>query len=284
MIGYKHRYFNQMLWKETQGALMPILQMKGYKGLSLFEAKAILKDTKTYFIRWEESFDRLENSPWWSVINDSNCDIHSLSAKTRSKVRKGSKHYVAEIVSRDVISNECYSVYVSAFDRYDTHECIISKKEFDDAINNLPQETEFWIVRDRETGEPTAFSENYVANNVCAYITTWYTPASLKKYSSYFLIQKMTSHYLERKDIDYVSNGTRNISHDTNAHELLERRFNFRKAYSELNIVYCLPLKILIKVSYPLRKLIERIPLPLFRKVSILLAQEEIRRKCALCS
>ena len=282
MIGYKYRYLNGILWKESQGALLPILQAKSFKGLSFEEAHMALNDTGAHLIRWEEKFDKLKFSPWWSIINDSTCDIESLSAKTRSKVRKGHKNYVAEIVSRDVICNECYSVYTNAFYRYDTHECIMSKKEFDNAINKLPQETEFWIVRDRETGEPTAFSENYVSNNVCAYITTWYTPASLKKYSSYFLIQKMTSHYLERKDIDYVSNGTRNISHDTNAHELLERRFNFRKAYSELNIVYSPLLKILIKVSYPLRKLIERIPSSSFKKASVLLAQEEIKRKCGL--
>ncbi|MAD54765.1 hypothetical protein [Idiomarina sp. UBA3992] len=282
MIGYQYRYLNGILWKESQGALLPILQTKSFKGLSFEEAQETLNDTGAYLIRWEVNFDEVRFSPWWSIINDSNCDIESLSAKTRAKVRKGYKNYVAEIVPRDVICSECYPVYTSAFDRYDTHEYIMGRDEFENAINNLPQETEFWVVRDRETGEPVAFSENYVSDNVCAYITTWYTPASLKKYSSYFLIQKMTSHYLGRNDIDYVSNGTRNISHDTNAHELLERRFNFRKAYSELNIVYSPLLKILIKVSFPMRKLIERIPLSSFKKASVLLAQEEIKRKCAL--
>lgn len=280
MIGYKSILVNGVRWRENQGGMFPLFPPHTFSNFTNNSAFEVLNKEDALFIRWESEFDQSIETPWWHVINSSGCKIEDLSSKTRAKVRKGGRCFHAEIVEPEEVCRSCYPVYVSAFSRYDTHERKMTESEFVSAIKSLPQETEFWVVYDNDTNEPVAFSENLVSNRVCSYITTWYNPDSLKRYSSYFLIQLMTEYYLAKIDIDYVSNGARNISHDTNAHELLENRFNFRKAYARLHVVYSPLLDFAVKCAYPFRHLIKRIPFDLFKKASILLKQEEIRRRC----
>lgn len=280
MIGYKSILMNNVRWRKNQGGMFPLSPPRTCSNFSTSSAFELLSKESALFIRWESDFDQGVETPWWHIINSSGCKIEDLSSKTRAKVRKGGRCFYAKIVEPEEICRSCYPVYVSAFSRYETHEKKMSESEFFSAIRSLPEETDFWVVYENDTNDPVAFSENFVSSGVCSYITTWYNPDSLKQYSSYFLIQAMTEYYLAKDEIDYVSNGARNISHDTNAHDLLEKRFNFRKAYARLHVVYTPSLGTAVRCAYPLRSIIKKIPFRLFKKASVLLRQEEIRRSC----
>ena len=90
----------------------------------------------------------------------------------------------------------------------------------------------------------------------------------------------MNKYYLEEKKIKYVSNGTRSISHQTNIHDFLIEKFKFRKAFCKIELVYKRKINFLVKFLYPCRIIFSLIPMNFFRKIYIVLFQEEIKREC----
>lgn len=239
-----------------------------------------MKDHRALFLRWESDFDQSEEGDWWHIIKDSDTSMDALSGNTRSKTRRGLKVFKCEPLTRDTVLAEGYEVYTSAFARYDTHEQKISCKEFNEAVRSLPQQSEFWGVREKISGRLVAFSENYVEDDFCFYNTIWFDPNSLKKYSSYALFYEMNRHYLEYRSFSYVSDGAKSLSHATHIHDFLVAKFGFRKAMARLHVVYSPWIGCAVAITYPFRKWIEKIPLKSFKKVSILLRQEEVRRQC----
>ncbi len=196
-------------------------------------------------------------------------------------IRKASKSYEVRRINAEQIIRMGYRVYVKAYGRYETHEPMFSEDEFCKAVQKLPNKTEWWGVFDRETERLVAFSENYVESETCFYVTMWIDPEAMAKFAGYLLFHEMEIHYLQDRKFKYVSDGSRSLSHDTNIHNFLIQKFNFRKAYARLHIVYTPWLWAVVAVAYPFRNLIKKVPVDLFKKATILLKQEEIRRECA---
>lgn len=281
MIGYRYCKYNDAVWRENQGGVLPLSPPSMLDQFSTGNARRLMRERGAVFLRWESNFDRSDGNPWWHIIKDSRSSLSDLSSNTRSKVRRGLKVYDCNSLSRESVLDEGYEVYSEAFSRYETHEKKYSIQEFQKAVKSMPIQTEFWGVRDKSSGALVAFSENYVERNVCFYNTIWFDPAALRKYSSYVLFFEMNRYYLEDRHMLYVSDGARSLSHETQIHDFLESKFGFRKAYAQLHVVYVPWLGALVAVAYPFRKVVSKIPFGIFQKVSILLKQEEIRRMCA---
>lgn len=280
MIGYIYKSSHGLVWRENQRGLLPLSPGLVQGGLQLDKAKDLLNSSNAFFIRWDSDFDTVHSGAWWHVIKDKFEPLEELSKKVRYMLRKGTDRYLVKKIEKREVLELGYSVYVSAYSRYNTHEPMFNKDEFLSAIESLPRVTEFFGVFDRESGELVAFSENYIENEVCFYVTMWCTPESMKKFSSYVLFHEMEKHYLYTLNFKYVSDGTRSINHDTNIHNFLISKFNFRKAYSRLNVCYQPWLLILVKFLFPFRKFIGLINNRNFKRITILLTQEAIRRQC----
>jgi hypothetical protein len=248
---------------------------------SVHDAQEIMGGQGALFLRWESGFDQVNSCPWWHIIKDGNPSLADLSSNTRSKVRRGLKAFDCKPISRDTVLGEGYEVYRSAFARYETHEKEFSEVEFVGAVKAMPDQTEFWGVWNKNNDALVAFSENYVEAEVSFYNTIWFEPSALRKYSSYALFYEMNRHYLEERKFRYVSDGARSLSHDTQIHDFLESKFGFRKAYARLHVVYAPWLDASVAAAFPFRNLIKKMPFSPFKKASILLKQEEIRRECA---
>lgn len=281
MIGYKKIIQSGVCWRKNQKGVLLLSPPSRLKGFDRHKAKLLLKKSGELFVRWETDFDNIEDSCWWHIIKDKPLMFDGLSKNTRYKVRRGAKSFKCETVPRDGIISLGYDVYKKAITRYETHEKEYSKSKFIEMVASLPEETEFWGVWNKSTNELVAFSENYVEDRTCCFISIWFDPLSLKEYSANVLFFEMISHYFDKRKIRYVSNGTRNLSHDTNIHDFLISKFGFRKAYAKLNVEYVFWLRILVGVLYPFHLWISKVPLKPFQKVSILLSQEKIRRACA---
>jgi hypothetical protein len=278
VIGYKFFNYSGKFWRNNQGGIMPISQLHKKSQFTSLQAKDLLKKKSAFFVRWEEGFDCCIDEYWWHIIKENNANLLSHSKNTRNQIRKGQKLFICKIVNRDFLLKYGYIVYENACKRYETHENVFSKQEFNKAIKNLPYLTEFWGLFDKETGGLEAFSENFIYNKTCLYQTMWFTSYALKGYASYVLFFEMNKYYLDEMQFKYISNGSRNISHKTEIHDFLQRKFGFRKAFTKLNILYAPWLGFLIRISYPLRGVVFKIPLKIFNKASILLKQEEIIR------
>lgn len=230
--------------------------------------------------RWETDFDRLDSGEWWHVIKDQPEELAALSANTRSKVRRGEKRFFAAQEHRNDVVQEGYAVYRAAYRRYSTFEPMLPERDFVKAVCRMPPETEFWGVRERETGLLVAFSENIVRDGACFYNTIWFDPEALQTYAGYVLIHAMNKHYLNERGLRYVSDGSRNISHQTGVHGFLQEKFGFRRAYARLRVTYLPMFGLAVRLLYTFRRRVAGSDSVLAKKVTVVLEQERIRRAC----
>jgi hypothetical protein len=171
-----------------------------------------------------------------------------------------------------------YKVYVAAFKRYKTINKPMSSKKFIKHINSLDKDWEFWGVYSRETDELIAYSQNKIVTDQCYYSTIKFHEKYLKMYSSYALYFAMNSYYLKERKLKYVNEGTRSILHETNVQSFLIDKFKFRKAYCKLHVQYHPLVTPIIFVLYPFRKIIVKSNLLFFRKIGVVLSQEQLHR------
>lgn len=281
MIGYHYFSGAHTSWRLHHGVLIPLGMPHALPLITAQEIRQTLIQHRAFLVRWEESFDQQGQGEWWHIIKDAPETLETLSSNTRSKVRRGLKKTISKPTSREVILNEGYEVYRSAFDRYDTFEAMFSPSQFREAVAALPAETEFWEARNHETGALVAFSENLVRDEACFYNTMWFQPEALKAYAGYALIHEMNKHYLNERGLRYVSDGARSISHDTNIHDFLEQKFGFRRAYARLRVVYFPGVGAAVRLLYPFRQWFAGRSSGVFQKIAVLLEQERIRRACS---
>ena len=185
-------------------------------------------------------------------------------------------------VNNTTIANDGYEVYKSAFLSYKKNYLpLLSYEEFKTNILNATK-YDFWAVYERKSGKMIAYSQNIIDDNSVTYSTIKFHPDYLRLYASNALFFKMNEYYLNEKKYRYVSDGARSISHDTNIQEYLEDKFNFRKAYCKLHIVYRWDVKLIVDVLFLFKNLIykldDKLNSKIFHQLAVLLKQEEIRR------
>lgn len=282
MIGYKYTKHAQNYWRLQHNSLIPLSMPHSLEPFSEKDQQALFnwKKKRPHFIRWESNFDKKEETEWWHIIKTEEEDISTLSKNTRYEIRRALKFfYVGKCDKNQILSNG-YRVYIESFKRYETFEERLSLEDFQRAIEDMPDFTEFWAVFEKESKKMVAFSENIVLNNCCFYNSIWFEPEPMRRSSGYLLFHEMNKYYLNECQFHYVSDGSRSINHKTNVHAFLIQKFKFRKAFADLNIIYSLPVLILVQLSYPLRKLIKIFKVSFFEKLTILLEQERIFRSC----
>jgi len=172
--------------------------------------------------------------------------------------------------------NYGYLIFCEALKGYKVPAKPISKNSFINRINNEVKggNVDYWMVFEKETNKAVALSINIILNNTCLYSTMKAIPFYLKNstYPYYGLIYEMNRYYFERNEIKYVCDGARTITEHSNIQLFLIEKFNFRKAYCQLQIVYIWWMKILVNLLYNFRKIIP------FRKVKSILNMEAMKR------
>jgi hypothetical protein len=279
MIGYTFFENNGFFWRKHQGAIIPLSMPHIDPKMSKSDAKQLLKKYKGLFVRWETNFDDSTEQEWWNIIKTEKESLEGLKSKVRNMVRRGGKEFEVRICDAEVIKNFGHDVYLDAFTRYDTFERIYNKREFVEAISTLPPETEFWGVFEIDGGNLVGFSENLVRDDASFYLTLWMKPHAMKKFAGYFLFHEMNKHYLNERNLKYVSDGSRSINHQTGIHDFLISKFGFRKAYCRLQVVYSTWLAVLVKVLFPFRGIIRKLNFRPAKKLSVLLEQHRIYLK-----
>ncbi len=281
MIGYRYFITKGFGWRRHHGAaLIPVEMPHVPNPFALWRLRLMVMTKLALFARWDEDFDKFDDGEWWHIVKNDTENIDCLSGNTRNKIRRGAKRFTARTADREEILAHGYQVYQEAFKRYDTFERIFSEAEFRQAVAELPDDTEFWVVEEKEGGRMVGFSENLVRNDACFYVTIWFCPLALGKYAGYLLIHEMNKHYLNERKLRYVSDGAKSISHQTGIHDFLVQKFHFRRAYSLLRLVYFPGFGLLVGLLFPFRRILSKRSSSFLRKISILLEQERIRRSC----
>lgn len=249
--------------------------------ISLIENEDIWQ-SGVYFARWVTDFDCGHETEWWYVIKDEPFDISSLKAKRRYEINKGIKNFEVKIIDPREYKEELYNAQLAMLLTYPPkYRPTVNKEEFFRDIDTVWDRYIIFGAFFREMGELkgyallTELDDGYIEFNVLK------TFPEYEKYGiNAALIEGMLTHFsdfLARGGI--ISDGARNVSHETNFQDYLEKYFGFRKAYCNLHIKYNPKLKALIKVMYRFRHILKR--LDSIRKIhgiNSLLRLEEIAR------
>ena len=238
--------------------------------LSKAECRKLLRKGG-WLVRNTYDFDCGEETSFWNVIKDSFGGMEELSSKMRNQVRRSMANYEFRRMTRDDLIDLGYAVHKAAAEGYKIKAEVPTEQEFRDEIMN-GVENDWWGAFDKVDGHLAAFAKNIVFNNSCCYSVMKALPDELSRYPYYGLIYSMNQYYLEECGLRYVNDGARSVTEHSNIQPFLIQKFNFRKAYCRLNIVYKPWLAVAVKVLYPFRNAISIV------SVRNLLRQEEMAR------
>jgi len=269
--------FKNIHWELYRKALIPVEPPHRNINLATEDCRKLLQLTSAWLIRWPSNWDKENKSAFWFVIKDHYNGFGEFSRNTRSKIRRGLKRNSVRKINKQELKQQGFPVYRNAFSRYDKVSRPLNEHEFLYRLDALDSERyDFWGVY--QDNVLVAYAELRYVEDVINTSVLKFHPDFLKDYSSYALLYTLIEHYLNRKDIGYITNGARSISHDTNIQNFLIDGFRFRKAYCTLNVYYRPVLYHFLRLSYPLRNLFESLPTRLFGNFNALLKQEYIRR------
>lgn len=206
-----------------------------------------------------------------------------VSGNTRSKIRRGRKHFEIRIATPEEISVQGIRTCRNAVKRYGRKQFLPSAAYFDLlARTMISHPSDLEVVGVFKDGELMAFSENHIQKNGVLFDSIWFDPQALAKYSSYSLFDYMLNRYLTEQRREFVSDGARTLYHDSGIHNFLMQKFLFEAEYFELEVVYKKIFGMIVWNAYPFRKMIhglsQALPIDAMAKASAILTQEEILR------
>lgn len=269
-------------WYYYQGALLPSTPPHIEIILTREEQKELLKLSKARFLRYTNEWDR-DGSEFWYIIKDIPEGLETYKSKIRYQIKKGLEACYSKKVDATFLAQHAYEVYKEAFANYKGTHTISSEKSFsENFLKEDYKNKDFFGLFLKEDNKLIGYAKNIINKDIAQYSIVKLHPRYLHYYGSYSLFYEMNEFYLNEKAFTYVSDGARSLSHDTNIQEFLIKKFKFRKAYCRLNVVYRWDVGMVVKFLYPFKKLIGKQRHKLFKKLFVLMKQEEIRRSFVL--
>ncbi|MBQ8685358.1 MAG: hypothetical protein IJ514_04215 [Clostridia bacterium] len=233
--------------------------------------------------RWTEDYDCGTETEFWYVIKDTPFDIGTLKSKRRYEITKGIKNFRVERICPREYTEEIFKVAVAAFEAYPAkYRPHLDKQRFIEDVKAW-EEQGFIIYGAfyKETDELCGYA-HIVEHEEWGEFPVLKTVPAMEKFGVNAAIvhtiltdanEKLGSGY-------YLCDGARAISHESAFQDYLEKYFGFRKAYCKLRIVYKPKYKIVIKLLYPFRKLLNKLDgVRLIHLVNGVLRMEYIIRK-----
>jgi hypothetical protein len=260
-------------WRLYQNALVPASLKPEPVELNAEQANELLGKSGALFLRY---FTRTSETPtafWYTA-----CDGYSfegLPRKVRSQIRRAYKDCRIERVDPAWVADNGYNCYTVAFLRYQNARPE-SKADFDEMCRGSADGPfEFWAAF--VGNELAGFAKYAMGNDYAAGLVIKLDPRFLSLGPSSALQDTILKTYVtdQRRT---VFGGFRSVVHDTKIHDFL-LRFGYRRIYCDLKLVYRPSVHALVKLSYPLRSLVDHTPESNWsNNIRAFLLQEEIRR------
>lgn len=273
-------------WHEYHGFMVPSY-LPGYcPKITEDIAIEVLRNTKKLFVRWEEKFSKTDQQEWWHVLKRGHWKVADIpNSKRRWKIRRARKRFTTRKMEFEEVIEKCPLVSSAAAVRYK---------------GNVDTETESDLTRTVEAGRAVpgvleyfgcfhndtlvSYSENHIQGNGVWLATIRHDPKYFPKYSSYAFIDGSLNYYLNQRQFDYVTDGSRSIHHRTNFQDFLIKEFGFTKECAILNVLYSPKFRPYLETLYPFRKIIlylqKVVENRFLDNVGAVLFQEQIRRSC----
>ena len=235
---------------------------------------------KAVFARWTTEYDNSNFSDWWYIIQDKPIDLETMKKSHRRKVKKGLSNFDCRIINPIEYADRMADITLKAWGEY--------------PVAYRPSSSREQLVSDYSNNKYLTFGCFNHDGQLCGFDrvedcdTHWLLaqgktdPEYERGYELNAAMTYTEIQYL-KDDIErgkYLTNGQRNILHQTNFNEDLCHYYGFRKVFCKLNIAYNPKYKWIIKLAYPFRKIIAQFKG--IRLVSLfchILLMEEIVRK-----
>lgn len=271
-------------WRYYNHAAIPLIPPNEEPDTSSVENGKIWKICEggtPLLARWTTEFDSRKETNWWYVIKDEPFDMMSLKSKRRYEINKGIKNFDVRLINPNEFKEELYSIQVAAFSAYpEKYRPKVDKNTFINSIQNWEKYIVFGAFY-RDTNELAGYafllqeSDNFISFLVLK------TKPEYEKYAiNAALVYTILSHFhvfLEHGGM--ICDGSRSINHETNFQDYLEKYFSFRKAYCKLHVVYNPRIKWMIKLLYPLRRILQKFDgIGMIHQVNSVLRMEELVR------
>lgn len=266
-------------WKKYNGAIIP----DEAPHCSPTEEDLIEIEGKGLFVRYTTDFDCGFETGWWYVIKDTPFDISKLKSKRRYEINKGIKNFEVERISPKLHKDELCRIQIEAFSAYPAkYRPVVDVEEMKTRIDEWENdETVVYGGFDRNTNEMCGYA--YLKKNgKCWEFNVLKTcPQAEKNGINAAMVNGILVDFEDKLRYgEYICDGSRNVLHETNFQDYLERYFEFRKAYCKLHIIYNKRIKSAIKILYPFRRILECFDFVRFvQKISAVLKMEEIVRR-----
>lgn len=232
--------------------------------------------------RWTTDWDCGYETCWWYTIQDTKFDIMSLHSSSRRRITQGLKHFDFIKVNPKDYATEMAHVTIADWGTYPKkYRPTTSYDKLVQSYASLSQDVIVYGALDKEDGVLSAFQ--LIKDN-----GTWYSmeqgkslPEKQKKQVNAGLIYSYIMDLSDSFSIGkYISNGQRNISHETNFNDDLCKYYGFRKAYCRLCVTYNPKIKVFIKALYPFRRLFQKMDSKqIFHGINGVMLMEEIVRQ-----
>lgn len=266
-------------WYYYNRALLPICAPHETPDLSaLDDISPFLKQgQKPLFARWTSDYDHTESREWYYVIKDTPFDLSALKAKRRYEITKGMRNFTCRVINTGEYAEDICRIYEAANASYPTkNRVVIDREQFIEGVKNW---TYITYGAFDQNDVLCAYLNMHVHDEFMDMVSLKADPAFEKLSVNAAIIYTMLQNQETFLKTKYICNGERNLVHETNFMEYLEKNFLFRKAYCNLNICYFGKMRYIVKVLYPFRGLFCKINIKLFNQISAVLKMEEITRK-----
>jgi hypothetical protein len=254
---------NGAIFKLYSGMVVPFGPSNADYSLPRAEASRVLRSLGGKVLRTTTGFEPARaDSEWYAVICREFTPVESVRAsKTRYELRRGLRNCEVRRISCQELSRSGYEVYRRAFDRYRGTKTPVSASAFEAHVmagDGFDDVIHHWAVRC--DGELAGYGTNYTFGETeVAHSAVKLHPDYLKRNTSYALFHTMNEFYLGQRKVAYVNDGFRAIRHPTGLERFLERNFAFEKIYTGVDVFYRAPYGVLVRASFPFRRLIGRV-------------------------
>ena len=234
------------------------------------------------FARWTGDFDCGYETSWWYVVKDTVFDIDALKAKRRYEITKGKKYFEVRAIDPSEHCDALFRVQSKAYEQYPaSYRPVCSRETFEKGIDGWMSDKVYGAFF-KETGELCGYSILRRKNDNWLDFMVQKTDPDHERYGvNAALVEGLLN---DNRDFlargGFICDGARSINHETAFQDYLEKYFGFRKAYCKLHMQYNPRIAPLIKVLYPLRRLLTVFDkITIIHKINLVLKMEEIARK-----
>ena len=238
------------------------------------------KYPKALFARWTDDYDCGTDTDWWYIVCDTPFDIMKLGSGSRRRITRGLKHFECKRIDPAEYAEEMACVTEADWKSYPVRDrpktthgelvetyrrwSLITHGAFNPegklcAFHGMEDRGDHYVMRSGKS-VPSEQKNQVNAALIYTYVTDFSCDIAKGK---------------------YITNGQRNLVHETNFDDDLCAHYGFRKVYCTLRMAFRPSIRPIVNIIYPVRKLFSLFDgIKLFHNVNSVLKMEEIARKC----